>query len=85
LRIPLVISSRPSNNFKGPVVYLQHGDWEIESDHRDSIIGLTQSLKGCTLEETLVNGSCIKGPTFVFVSISKLGTESSLTITARLQ
>jgi len=80
MRIPLIVSSRPSEEINFPRVTLRSGRWKFTSDHSDSEFCVKTSTGSVELHEELV----LEEKTVVSLVCKKRGTESSITVYACL-
>jgi len=76
MRIPLIVSSRPSEEINFPRVILPSGRWKFTSDHSDSELCVKTSTGSVELHEELI----LKEKTPVSLVCKKRGTESSITV-----
>lgn len=80
MRIPLIVSSRPTEDTIYPRVALRAGRWRFSSSHKDSLLRVNTPDQSVELHEELVL------PTHSYVTVSCLqrGTEQSITIYAHV-
>lgn len=80
MRIPLIVSSRPTEETIYPRVALRAGRWRFSSTHTDSLLRVNAPDQSVELHEELV----LPVHSYVTVSCLKRGTEQSITIYAHV-
>jgi len=80
MRIPLIVTARPSEDVKYPRVTLRSGRWKFSSNHADSCLRVNTLDLSVGLHEDLD----LPSATQVYISCDKAGTETSITVYACL-
>lgn len=81
MRLPILVSASPSIQ-KVPTVLLREGVWQVESNHRDSEVGVMFILNEDGHCETLSTGEqiTIKKSARARAIITKVGTEQAISV-----
>jgi hypothetical protein len=79
MKLPLLVEFRPLLDGYGPKVYFAEGEWEIETNHKDSILSVETQSSTFPLE----NGVRFFGPAICKVRVVIKGTETAISAYAR--